>query len=89
MPLAEELASVESYLEVERARFGERLAVEIQVDEALAGAPVPAFILQPLVENAIRHGISHNAEGGRVRVEAAAGNGRLRLQVEDDGPGMA
>ncbi len=89
IPLAEEIAFVEAYLGVERARFGERLGVDFQIDEQLRDVPVPALILQPLVENAVRHGVSRNPEGGRVRIEAAAHNDRLRLRVCDDGPGMA
>ena len=89
VPLAEEMASVEAYLEVERARFGGRLGVELAVEEGLAETRVPALILQPLVENAIRHGVSNNPAGGRLLVAATARDGRLRLEVEDDGPGLS
>lgn len=88
IPLAEEIAFVEAYLGVEQARFGERLRVELDVEEGLADEPVPALILQPLVENAVRHGVSRNPAGGCLWISAAAANGRLRLVVSDDGPGM-
>jgi len=86
--LAEEIAFVEAYLGIERARFGERLEVEFAIDEEVRDARVPALILQPLVENAVRHGVSLNPEGGLVRVEAAAHDGKLRLRVRDNGPGL-
>jgi LytS/YehU family sensor histidine kinase len=78
---------VRSYLAIMQVRFGDRLVPEIRVDPEAADALVPRLILQPLVENAIRHGIASRPEGGRVSVHAAARNGRLRLAVCDDGPG--
>ena len=67
IPLREEIALARTYLEVERARFGERLSVRIDVVPEAFNASVPPLILQPLVENAVRHGISHLLEGGDVR----------------------
>jgi len=92
VPLADELAVLDRYLAILRARFGERLAVVIEVEPGLADALVPSMIFQPLVENAVRHGGLEGGErGGRgaVAVRARREDGRLVLEVEDDGPGMA
>lgn len=85
--LAEEMEMVAEYAEIQRTRFGDRLVVDQAVSVTLAGALVPRFILQPLVENAIRHGISRRAEAGRIRIAAARENGHLVLSVADNGPG--
>ena len=89
VPLDEELSMVRDYLSIEQARFRDRLSVCVEADEGVAPLAVPPLILQPLVENAIRHGISGRSAAGRVRVEARRENGRLLLTVEDDGPGMS
>ncbi|HEY0558019.1 MAG TPA: histidine kinase [Thermoanaerobaculia bacterium] len=89
VPLEEELAILDRYLDLMRARFGERLAVSIDLDPAAAGALVPSLILQPLVENAIRHGNAERAGRGAIAVRARTEGGRLLLEVEDDGPGDA
>jgi two-component sensor histidine kinase len=92
-PLAEELELVERYVALQRVRFGDRLQVEYAIDERGRDALVPAMLLQPLVENAIRHGIEPRAKGGVVRVtctvRAPRGGGaqRLVLAVGDDGVG--
>ncbi len=86
--LKQELDFLEHYLEIERMRFQDRLSVEIDVDPAALDARVPNLILQPLVENAIRHGVAPRPEAGSVRIHAALKNGVLRLQVRDDGPGL-
>jgi len=83
IPLGDELALVGGFLAVERARFGPRLTVEEEIAEAARRCPVPPLLLQPLVENAIRHGIAHLLEGGAVRLTAAVADGRLRLAVEN------
>ena len=85
--LADELDFIRDYLAVEQIRFPDRLRVTYDMDPAAMDALVPALVLQPLVENAIRHGISRRPEAGRVRIRAAIEGGRLRLEVEDDGPG--
>jgi len=86
--LREELASLEPYVEIERTRFGERLTVAVDVDAQLLDAQVPHLILQPLVENAIRHGISRRAAPGRVDVTARRRDAAtLELEVRDDGAG--
>lgn len=87
VPLARELALLSRYLEIEKLRFEDRLRIELDVAPALLGARVPALSLQPLAENAVRHGIAGRPEGGTLRVAAARDDGRLRLTVEDDGPG--
>ena len=83
IPLADELALVDSFLAVEKTRFGPRLAVEEEIEETARRCLVPPLLLQPLVENAIRHGIAHLIEGGAIRLAAAVEGGRLRLVVEN------
>jgi two-component system LytT family sensor kinase len=89
VPLEEELAILDRYLALMRARFGERLAVAIDLDPEASGALVPSLILQPLVENAIRHGNAERAGRGAISIRARKEGGRLVLEVEDDGPGDA
>ena len=81
--LGEELALVERYLGIEQVRFGERLRVERAVDPDAATCRVPPLLLQPLVENAIKHGIQDVVEGGAIRIEARCENGLLRVVVEN------
>ncbi|HEX5758444.1 MAG TPA: histidine kinase [Thermoanaerobaculia bacterium] len=83
VPLGEELAHAAAYLAVERVRFGERLAVEERIEEDALGCLVPALILQPLVENAVRHGVAQLLDGGVIRLEARREGGRLHLAVEN------
>jgi len=89
VPLRQELDFIRSYLDVEQVRFRDRLEVEMDVDERTLDAPVPHLILQPLVENAIRHGIAPHRLAGRVVVSAHGIGNRLELVVRDDGPGAA
>jgi signal transduction histidine kinase len=89
IPLSEEIDFACKYLEIEEARFGERLKVEIAVAREAEGALVPPLILQPLVENAVRHGILPREGGGSVAIAAARDDGFLTLSVRDDGPGLA
>ncbi len=81
--VAEEVSLSRSYLAVEELRFGTRLVVEEDLDERADALPIPPLLLQPLVENAIRHGIATRVEGGTVRVSVACGGGRLRILVEN------
>jgi sensor histidine kinase YesM len=89
--LGEELEIVESYLSIERARFEHRLVERIEVDEALRAARVPPLVIQPLVENAVKHGISKQRHGGTVsviaRLEGDGSAARLRITVADTGMG--
>lgn len=88
VPLREELEFVNQYLEIERARFGDRLQVVLDVDPATVEAQVPHFILQPLVENAIHHGVAASLEAGLVVISTWRQDGMLWLGVRDDGPGL-
>lgn len=88
VPLAEELEFLEHYLSIQRIRFGSQLRVKMQVVPEVRLAAVPALVIQPLVENAIRHGISRRAAGGTVTVQAAREDGRLAIRVLDDGVGL-
>jgi signal transduction histidine kinase len=88
VPLDEELDLLRRYLEVEQIRFGERLAVRIDVAPELLEAHVPSLLLQPLVENAIRHGIAVRAAAGVLEIRARIKGERLELTVRDDGPGL-
>lgn len=83
-----ELAMARAYLNVQRIRMGERLHVEIDVPEALAGASLPPMMLVTLVENAIKHGIGPKRDGGTVRIDAHTAQGRLIITVNDDGVGL-
>jgi signal transduction histidine kinase len=85
--LGEELAVLDRYVAIMRARFGDRLDVRVHVAPALAGAPVPAFVLQPLVENALEHGVARLDGPGRVEVAARRDGAALVLTVRDNGPG--
>jgi len=89
LPLKEELDFVQKYVEIERTRFGERLRVEFDVAPETLDAAVPNMLLQPLVENAIRHGIARKVGGGRVDITARRENDDLCLVVRDTGPGLA
>ncbi len=89
IPLEEELEMVEEYLAIERARFPHRLVPEVAADARARRCGVPPLLLQPLVENAIRHGISLRPQAGRVSVSGRVEGERLILDVVDDGPGPA
>ena len=88
VPLAEEITFTRRYLDMEQLRFGERLRVIFDVPPALLDAAVPLFVLQPFVENAIKHGILDRRRGGTIAIEARAQDGRLRLCIRDDGVGL-
>jgi two-component system LytT family sensor kinase len=87
--LREELDFVSQYLEIERVRFGDRLRVELDVPERLLDARVPTFVLQPFVENALKHGVLRDQGGNTIAIAASAQNGTLSLQVRDDGRGLS
>jgi len=88
VPIAEELAVVRAYLDIETLRFGNRLKVEQSIDPAANQAVVPPFCLQPLVENAVRHGVQSSASAGRVQVAVRSVDRWLELSVTDDGKGV-
>jgi hypothetical protein len=83
IPLKDELAMVRNFLAIERVRFGARLRVEEDVESAAEACLVPPLVLQPLIENAVKHGIANLAEGGFVRLEARRENGGLTVAVEN------
>ena len=85
--LQSELEFVSKYLEIEQTRFHDRLKVRMDVPPDLLGVYVPSLALQPLVENAIKHGISVDSAAGRLEIAAQRNNGRVSLRVRDDGPG--
>jgi sensor histidine kinase YesM len=85
VPLERELDLIRAYLDVERIRLGSRLSVTIDVDDAARGVRVPALLLQPIVENAVKHGIAPFAGAGRLEVRATVIDGRLRIVVRDSG----
>ena len=86
LPLDEEVDFIRRYLEIEQVRFGEKLRLDFSLDPATLDAAVPNLVLQPLVENAIKHGISRRTRPGTVRLAARRVEGRLQLEVVDDGP---
>ena len=89
VPLAEEVAFTRQYLEMEQLRFGDRLRVHFDIPPRLLDSAVPSFVLQPFVENAIKHGILDRRRGGTIEIAARATDGSLRLSVCDDGVGLA
>jgi LytS/YehU family sensor histidine kinase len=89
VPLQQELDFVTTYLKIEQARLGSRLDVRLDIDPQARAALVPNLLLQPLVENAIRHGIAPRVQGGRLVIRARRAGPRLEVRIEDDGPGLA
>ncbi len=88
VPLRRELESLQLYLSIEQVRFQDRMRVEIAVDPAVLDAAVPHLGLQPIVENAVRHGIGRRSAAGSIRISAAKVGESLRIEVRDDGPGL-
>ncbi len=89
VPLSRELEYLRLYLSIEQLRFSDRLRVDIDVDPELLDAAVPHMGLQPLVENAIKHGIGRRATSGLIRIRARRRDDSLHVEVQDDGPGLA
>jgi sensor histidine kinase YesM len=89
VPLKDEIDFLWKYLEIEQTRFGDRLQVHVNVEPEVLDAPVPNLILQPLVENALRHGIGPRVGGGRVDVSARQADGNLIMAVRDNGVGLS
>jgi len=86
VPLKEEMEFAQKYLAIQKVRFAERLQLSIDVPKELYTAQVPSLILQPMVENAVKHGIAKRAQGGSIRIAASHCNGILTLSVRNDGP---
>jgi signal transduction histidine kinase len=88
IPLAQELEIVESYLAIERVRFADRLRVDMNLDPNALDGLVPCFLLQPIIENAIRHGIAQCENDGCIQTSAKRVGMRMQLEVRDNGPGL-
>jgi LytS/YehU family sensor histidine kinase len=84
--LAEEVEYLQRYIDIQKVRFGDRLRVSVHIPADLLDAPVPNLLLQPLVENAIKHGVATRVVGGNIRVAGARRDGSLCLSVYNDGP---
>ena len=84
--LAEEVEYLQRYVDIQKVRFGERLRVSVDIPGELLDAQVPNLLLQPLVENSIKHGVAARVAGGKVRVTGTRGDGTLCLSVYNDGP---
>jgi signal transduction histidine kinase len=88
VPLGEEIDALRAYLEIEAERFDDQLRFDIAVPSEVRSTPIPPMLLQPLVENAVKHGLSSRVGGGMVRIVAEREEGLLRLTVQDDGVGF-
>ena len=88
IPLRQEMDFIRKYLDIEKERFGDSLQVQFMIEPETLDAPVPVFLLQPLVENSIHHGIAKKRGGGKLEIHALRRNGRIRIEVRDDGVGL-
>jgi LytS/YehU family sensor histidine kinase len=88
VPLDEELRVVRTYLEIERVRFGDRLRYRIDVDASAGNPSVPRLAVQTLVENSVKYAVSPRRDGASIAIGATTGGGRVRVTVQDDGPGF-
>ncbi len=88
IPFEEEFSLINTYVEIEKARFKERLRFEVDIAESIFRVSLPPLLIQPLVENAIRHGIGNRVEGGTVKLTAYEAEGQYRFIIEDDGVGI-
>jgi two-component system LytT family sensor kinase len=88
VPLGEEMEFAKKYLDIQKVRFADRLQLSVDVPSELYLAQVPSLILQPMVENAVKHGIAKRAQGGAIRIAASRSNGMLTLSVCNDGPSL-
>ena len=87
-PLKREIEQVHSYLEIEQARFGDRIQAKVEMAPEVGDCLIPPLVIQPLVENSVKHGILGRDEGGLVTLRVSRNNGSLQVEVEDDGVGM-
>ena len=87
--IGEELDQIRSYLKIEQARFGDRVRSRWQLDEGVEDMRIPSLIIQPLVENGVKHGILGKDEGGTISIRIGNGDGLLHVEIEDDGVGMS
>ena len=88
VPLGEEMEFVQKYLDIQKVRFADRLQLSVDVPSELFVAQVPSLILQPMVENAVKHGIAKRVQGGAIRIAASRSHGRLTLRIYNDGPAL-
>ncbi len=88
VPLGDELEFAQRYLDIQKVRFADRLQLSVDVPKELFPAQVPSLILQPMVENAVKHGIAKRIQGGAIRIAAVRSNGTLTLRVYNDGPSL-
>src|SRR5216683_2506593 len=88
VPLGEEMEFLQKYLDIQKVRFAERLQLSVDVPSELSAAQVPSLILQPMVENAVKHGIAKRVQGGAIRIAASRSNGMLTLRIYNDGPAL-
>jgi two-component system LytT family sensor kinase len=88
VPLREEMDFARKYLDLQKMRFADRLHIDVDVPDELYPAQVPSLLLQPMVENAVLHGIAKRAQGGAIRIAASRSNGTLTLSVSNDGPSL-
>lgn len=86
--LEKEISLVKSYIEIEKARFGDRLKAELNIDEVILNEKIPALIIQPIVENSIKHGLMKRNSGGNVRINANKSNNSIKITIEDNGIGI-
>ena len=87
--LREELESIDEYLDIEMVRFGPKLAVEKEISPDSLDVVMPSMLLQPLVENSIKHGLAHRIDGGRVTIRSRRTEGQVVIEIADDGAGMS
>jgi sensor histidine kinase YesM len=87
IPLREELDFIKSYLDIEQARFNDRLTIHYDIDEVTLGALVPSLVLQPLVENAIKHGFARKTGKGEIHLQTAHVQDKVVMRIKDDGKG--
>lgn len=89
VPLAEELAFIRNYINIQQVRFGERLKYKEDIDRECMALTIPPMVLQPLVENSVKHGITPKEEGGTITLSIKRNNGKVDFRVTDDGIGLA